>query len=226
MNKSLFKKLLAPIIFLALIGSIYLIWQLFNLPTDEQLIVIIEQYFNRYGLIIVFLSSLLEGVCFLGWYYPGSIIIFLSVIFAGKNIPLAMLVVLLVTLGLFSAYVINFFIGKYGWHKLLLFFGLRKEVERMQVKLSRHGWRTLFATYWDPNLASLTSTAAGILQLPFKKFFLYSFLAATLWDIFWGAVTFFLGKKVLTLFGLWFVVAIFIIWCVILIFPKKTITIA
>ena len=40
-------------------------------------------------------------------------------------------------LGLFAAYVTNFFAGKYGWYRLLLAFGLREPLENAQRRLTK-----------------------------------------------------------------------------------------
>ncbi len=78
----------------------------------------------------------------------------------------------------------------------------------------------IFFTYWEPNLASITATAAGILGVPFKKFSLYSALGILVWETFWGTLVYSLGDKALQVIGLKYVLTIFAGWISIL-FIKK-----
>src|SRR3989344_5209351 len=111
MSKNLFKKIALPLLFLGVFLSLYLIWRLLSLPPEDELIQIAKDYFEKYGFLTVFVSAVVEGLLLIGWYYPGSLVIFLGVIFAGKDIPKVVEVVSVVTIGLFIAYIINFFLG-------------------------------------------------------------------------------------------------------------------
>lgn len=208
----LLKVISLPMIFLAVFLLFWAGWKILNLPPEHELIEIAKKYFDLYGYWIVLISAFIEGALLVGWYYPGSLVIFLGVIFAGKNIPEVIWVVTLVTAGLFLAYVFDYALGKYGWYRLLLKFGLKKPMDKAQMQLSKYGLSGIFLSYWQPNLAALTSTAAGMLQFPFKKFILYSAAAAVLWNVFWGTLVYFLGEAALTAIGAKFVVVVIILW--------------
>ena len=45
-----------------------------------------------------------------------------------------------------------------------------KSKEESKQKLERQGLNAIIFSYWEPNLASITATAAGILNLSMKKF--------------------------------------------------------
>ena len=201
-----------PTVVLAVFLSLWAVWKILALPSENELIEITRRYFNLYGYRIVFVSAIIEGMLLAGWYYPGSLVIFLGVIFAGRNIPEVIWVVALVTIGLFLACLFNYMLGRYGWYRLLLKFGLREPIENAQIRLTKYGLSGIFLSYWHPNLAALTSTAAGILQFSFKKFMLYSVIAVTLWDIFWGMLVYFLGEAALTAVGIWFVIVSMTVW--------------
>ncbi len=201
-----------PMIFLAVALLFWAGWEVLNLPSESELIEIAKKYFDLYGYWIVFVSAILEGALLVGWYYPGSLVIFLGVIFAGRNIPEVIWVVTLVTAGLLLAYLFDYALGKYGWYKLLLKFGLKKPMDKAQTQLSKYGLSGIFLSYWQPNLAALASTAAGTLQFPFKKFILYSATAAVLWNIFWGGLVYVLGETALTAIGIRFVLVVVVIW--------------
>ena len=221
MSKNLFKKIALPLLFLCVFLSLYLLWRLLNLPPEDELIQIAKDYFEKYGLLTVFVSAVIEDLLLIGWYYPGSLVIFLGVIFAGKDIPKVVEVVSVVTIGLFIAYIINFFVGKYGWYRLLLAFGLKEPLENAEHRLTKYGLRAIFMSYWQPNLAALTSASVGILQFSFRKFLIYSFFATVLWSIFWGTIAYFLGGASLSFIGIRFIIIAILVWIVFRLWFKK-----
>ena len=214
------KLLSIPIILLVIYLSMYVVWKIFDLPSDDQLLIIVREWFAKYGLWIVFVSALIEGFLLLGQYFPGGFIIFLGVISAGKDIPKATEVVFIVCLSFFIAYTLNYFVGKYGWYKLLSKFGLKKQIEESKEKLTKHGLNAVFFSYWEPNLASLIATAAGILGMPLKKFSLYSAAGIVLWNVFWGTLVYILGESALKIAGLKWILIIFGIWISIILIKK------
>jgi membrane protein DedA with SNARE-associated domain len=216
-----FKKALLPLSVLGVFLLIYLAWRFFALPPQEEVIEIARVYFDKYGLAILLVSALVEGTVLVGWYYPGSLIIFLGVILAGKDIKKVVIAVSVITLGLFFAYIINFLLGKYGWYRLLLKFGLRDALEDAKERVSKYGLLAIFMSYWQPNLAALVATSAGILDFSFGKFFLYSLVATSLWNIFWGTLVYFIGEGVLSLVGLRFVFLAIFAWIVYRIWNDK-----
>ena len=215
-RKKLIGVLSVPCILLVLYLAFWLIWRLLDLPADESLIALIGEYFRRYGLWVVFVSSLIEGFFILGQYFPGGLVIFLGVISAGKDTARAMEVVMIVSLAFFVSYTLNYLVGKYGWYKLLVKFGLSHSLEEAQRKLQKHGLSAVVFSYWEPNLASITATAAGILKIPLAKFSLISGVGIVMWNTFWGTLVFNLGKEALKITGFKYVLVIFCVWVVFL----------
>jgi membrane protein DedA with SNARE-associated domain len=199
---------------------VYVVWKILDLPSDEQLLPIVKGWFTQYGLWIVFVGALIEGFLLVGQYFPGGFIIFLGVISAGNNKLLATWVVLVVSVAFFIAYTLNFLLGKYGWYKLLVKFGLAGSIEKSKEAIVRQGLNAIFFSYWEPNLASLTATAAGILQVPIKRFSLYSAGGIILWNTFWGTLVYTLGESALKIMGVKYVIAIFLVWTTIILLKK------
>ena len=219
-TKEILKLLSIPLILMGIYLSMYIVWKFLGLPSDDQLLVIVKEWFSKYGLWIVFAGALIEGFLLLGQYFPGGFIIFLGVISAGKDIPKATGVVLIVCLAFFISYTLNYWLGKYGWYKLLVKFGLGQSIEKSKDKLVKQGLNAIFFSYWEPNLASLTATAAGILQVSLRKFSVYSAAGIILWNIFWGTLVYTLGESALKIVGLKYVVIIFLIWISIIVIKK------
>lgn len=213
-QKNLLKTLALPFTFLGIVLSLYLLSKLLHLPPRAELIELARTYFATYGLIVVFVSAIIEGLLFAGWYYPGSLVIFLGVVFVGKDVPRTVEVVAVVTLGLLIAYGTDFLLGKYGWYRVLLAFGIKEPLENAQRRLTQHGLSGIFLSYWQPNLAALTATAAGVLHVPYRTFFVQSLIAVIVWDIFWGTLVYLLGETALSLIGLQFVFIVLGLWIV------------
>ena len=213
-RRNLAKLIALPIIFLFVFASLYFIWELLDLPPEDVLIGIARDFFKRYGLVTVFIGAFVEGLLLIGWYFPGAIVILAALLLAGDNAWAAAQVLAATIAGLTLAYTVNFFLGKYGWYRVLVAFGLREALERAKVRLTRYGLSAIFTTYWQMNLASLTSTAAGILHFPAARFFAISIVACVAWITFWGSMIFFLGQAATALVSLRVIIAVIAAWIV------------
>lgn len=190
------KLLSLPLSFLGIFVSLFIIWEIFNLPPAEILIEKIGTFFDSYGLVVFFVSALIEGMILFGGYFPGVFVIFVSVLSA-SSISEALLRISIGTLGLMVAHIANYFLGKYGWYKLLVKFGLKSSVENEKQKVERRGVWAIFGSYWLPSVAALTDTASGILQMPFKIFVIASISSSAFWNLLVGFIVYFSGTKIL-----------------------------
>ncbi len=192
--------------------SLMLIWNAYGMPTDEGMVEEFRGLFDAYGMWVALLGSFLEVLLLVGWYFPGSVLIFLSVILAETWMDVFWAVAA-VTIGMQSGYLLNYALGKYGWYRVLLRFGLRQSLEEAQKRIETYGVRFVLFTYWHPGLGSVSATASGVLQLPFKTFFIYSLSAVLFWNIFWGIVVHEVGERSLTLFFSWpFILTVLFVW--------------
>jgi membrane protein DedA with SNARE-associated domain len=201
-----------PLAVLAIFGLLYAVWLALDLPPEETMAQAAKDYLDRYGVVIVLISAYLEGLLLIGWYFPGTLVIILALVFAAPDPLRVAQVGAIAGTGLFGAYVTNFFAGKYGWYRVLLAFGLREPLENAQRRLTKYGLSAIFTTYWQANLASCISTAAGILQFPVGKFIVLSFVAEAMWVSFWSTLIFFLGKAALSLAGFRMILLLILIW--------------
>lgn len=205
---------LKPALFwFSLIAILAIIWKLLDLPTDTEMAQIVSDWIAQYGLLIVFVGSLLETILFVGFYFPGSVIIFLGVALSPDPFN-AFLAVLAVSAGMLAGYTINYLLGKYGWYRIFLKLGMKSGVENAQIKMQRNELRYIFYTYWNPGLASFTSTAAGILQLHYKRFLILMLLAIAVWNTFWGVLVYSLGESALMLLNFTLVLKVIAVWVV------------
>lgn len=223
--KNILKVLAIPAALLIAYFVLLIMWMFFDMPPEDELIKSVTDFVNQYGLIIVFFAAIIEGLLLIGNYFPGGAVIFLGVIAAVGNIPRAIAVVLVVCVSFFIAYTINYYLGKYGWYKLFVKFGLQSTLDSMKKKLSRHVFSAIISSYWLPNLAAICSTTAGIMQIPLRRFLIQSSIGIVAWNIFWGVFVYITGDTLLRL-DLVYVLLVFFMWCALIlgkvfIFDKK-----
>jgi len=224
--KNIVKVLTIPITLLLVYFSLLAAWKLLGLPSDNKIIEIIFNFVDHYGLIIVFFAAIIEGLLLVGNYFPGGAVIFIGVISAVGDIPRAITVVLVVCVSFFISYTINYYLGKYGWYKLFVKFGLQSTLNSMQKKLSKHVFSAILSSYWLPNLAAVCSTVAGIIRIPLKEFLIQSTIGLVAWNIFWGVFAYIAGDALLNL-DLVYIFLIFSMWCILIlgkvfIFDRKS----
>ncbi len=91
---------------------IFFLWKYEIIPTPKNVLVFLENLYQKYGFIGLFLASFLEGVVYLGLYFPGSFIIALVVIFSDGKLCTLLQISITVSVSLTVTSVINYYIGK------------------------------------------------------------------------------------------------------------------
>ena len=216
--RRLLLSLTMPIFFAVTTIVLTLLWHVLHLPKDQELAEIAKRLFDTYGYVALFISAVFEGALVVGLYYPGSFIIFLSVLLAGGDVPKLVAIMLIVTCAFVIGLSADYVLGRYGWYRLLLRLGLRHEMEKAKQRLKRHGLLAIFFTYWDANVASFTATAAGILRYPYRSFLLYSLIALLVWNTVWTVALALIGQGALELVSgnPSYVLAVVLAWTVVI----------
>ena len=200
-----------PYAFLAIYLGI-IIFVLRRIPSPEELIDVLKGLYSRFGYSLVFVSALAESIFLLGFYVPGSTAILLGAALARTGIIQLPVVLILGTLGLVCGYTINYFLGKHGWYHVLAQFGFDKGIETAKNKLMKHQSKALLLGYLSPSTGAFISTASGVTNMRFWKFFLLTLIGQSFWSLLWGGIAY--------LFGMFFVDAFlkyfaFIVWGII-----------
>lgn len=191
------KYALVPLVILGVLAVIMVIFKLFGFPNNGEILQYAKDLFAVHGYWIIFVAALAEGVLLANWYLPGSVVVVMGVSFAAQNGYSPVLTLGTIILGFFVTTLLNYFLGKYGWYKLLLKFGLGDSLDKAQEKLHRHGTKAILVSYIHPNLGALIATSAGILKMPFMKFLAYSVVALVVWNVFWGGVVYIWGPGIM-----------------------------
>lgn len=206
------KAIAFPLALLFIFISFFFLWDAFKLPQQEDLVSLAKIYFERYGFLTLFVSAIFEGIFLVGLYYPGSFVIFLSVLLAGRDVAQVAEAVAVATAGLYAGYLFDYMLGKYGWYRAFLFLGLGEYIERARKRLENHGVAAIVLSFWHPNFAVLASTAAGTLHLPFSKFIFFSLPAAFFWHTLWATLIYIVGEKILSFMGIRFAIVAVSAW--------------
>lgn len=161
---------------------IYLLtYNLIGLPPIEDLFIIVEKLFNQHGFILLFIGLFLEGLFVIGFYFPGSIIIFGSVIVLGKTYEDIFLIILIGTLTLILVNIFNYMLGKYGYYRILEKFGAKDLIERMEKRFEKNKTGTIFLFSSSPNFLAILSIYAGIVKTNIKQYFQFMSLCVLFW---------------------------------------------
>lgn len=206
------------IAFLITIGLYFMIryaWGYFNMPNQQEVTNILTGFFDKYGLIVIFLSAIIESILIIGGYFPGSLVIFLGVASSAGNPTRAIYVVVLAVLGMMIGYSIDYLIGRNGGHRLMKKIGFEDEIESVNKKINNKNIWSAFALYIIPGSGSIISTSFGILKIKYIKFLAFIFVTVSIWNSIWGVIVYHFGMKSLDIItskwiGITIISAIFI----------------
>lgn len=202
----------APLSVLALFSLIGLAWKILNLPSESEMVSVIRSYFDTYGILLVFVSSIVESAFIVGVYAPGGLVIFLGVILSGGDPLRALMTVASVVLGFLIGFSLDFYIGRIGWYRFLLHFGFGRVLETTKVRMRKYGLSVPWLGYHNPDTGSVVATAYGILGLSYRDFLKKSVAPIVAWCAFWGLIAYFLGMSALEIMGYKALVVIVGVW--------------
>ncbi len=216
--KSLLKSLAIPVIMLAVLLFFFYFGKYLPTPSPQELVNNVIIKFGTLELWAIFLIAIVEGFLLLGQYFPGGIVVFFSIVSAGKDLLRISILTFVISISFIIAYILNYLIGKYGLYHVFARLGFKKSLEKSKKKVHEKAAAAIALSYADPNLASITATAAGIIRLPFKRFLLLSIVWVFLWNIFWAIIIYILGGAALDLVGMKYIFFVLALWIIIILF--------
>ncbi|MFA5953594.1 MAG: hypothetical protein WC812_03300 [Candidatus Pacearchaeota archaeon] len=111
--KEILKRLpVLPVTALVFYSIILLLWNIDLIPSPTIIVKFLENLYDKYGLFGLFLSSFLEGIVYLGLYFPGSFIIALAVFLSNGSFISLLLISIYVATALTITSFINYFLGR------------------------------------------------------------------------------------------------------------------
>ncbi|MCA9459343.1 MAG: hypothetical protein KC550_02230 [Nanoarchaeota archaeon] len=198
------------IFYLLLLFLIYL-----NLiPSIPQIIDLLKNLYLYLGLGGLFLASFLEGIAYIGLYFPGSLIIALAAMFSDGSFGDLSLISLVVAIALTLSSVLNYYFGRYNLLNKFLKPVVDKKLENESFK------KGFFLSFLHPNALGFYFYTLGarkkkfgkklilvpIIMFPYGLFLAYLFYS--LRDILESAVE--NPFIMITIISIWFLIAVFI----------------
>ncbi|MFW9882533.1 MAG: hypothetical protein ACFFG0_56445 [Candidatus Thorarchaeota archaeon] len=90
-----------------------LLWNIDLIPPPTEILYFMENLYNQFGLFGLGIASFLEGIVYLGLYFPGSFIIVLAVFLSDGSFTSLLSISLVVTIAVTLTSFINYFLGKH-----------------------------------------------------------------------------------------------------------------
>ncbi|MDP4289689.1 MAG: DedA family protein [Bacteroidota bacterium] len=157
----------------------------FVLHLDKSLPQLVSDYHN-WAYLILFLIIFCETGLVVTPFLPGDSLIFAAgAVAASQGHPLQLhFLLILLILAAFSGDNTNFFIGRFLGHavyeknyKLIN----RKNLDKTHAFYERHGGKTLILARYMPIIRTFAPFVAGVGQMKYKRFYLFSLAANILW---------------------------------------------
>lgn len=157
----------------------------FVLHIDKHLIEIVKDY-QTWSYLILFLIIFCETGLVVTPFLPGDSLLFASgMIAADPNNPIQIyFLILVIIIAAFTGDNTNFFIGKSLGHKVYeRNFKLinRNNLDKTHAFYEKHGGITLILARYMPIIRTFAPFVAGVGQMKYKKFFLFSLVGNILW---------------------------------------------
>ncbi|MBT4257947.1 hypothetical protein HOD88_02065 [archaeon] len=135
---------------------VILLWTINLIPSPTELVPEMMKLYETFGNLGLFFIVLLEGLAYIGLYFPGVSILFVSILFSSYNINYSLEISLIVALALTASSLLNYLAGK------KFNFELKKSTEK-DIE------RNLFFAILHPNLLSFYFFHRGLTGKGFWK---------------------------------------------------------
>ncbi|NOR45704.1 MAG: hypothetical protein GQ534_08985 [Candidatus Delongbacteria bacterium] len=206
-----------PLMFLAIFSLLHLLSKSNVIPSLDDLGVMLEHFFENYGLIAIGIVSIIENIVGVNIYFPGSIVILTGMAMTSGDPMRGVMTFFVITLGAFIAYYINFRIGKllkkvgHKMSNLIVKFLLKimkqgkegnvllskniKETDKSYNSLTKlELWAWYFGSFWHPHFAAVTCVITGYEGFSYKWFLKHVIIVGVFWNLFWGITMYNFGS--------------------------------
>jgi len=92
---------------------VVLLWKIGIIPAPIEIVSFLETLYTNYGFVGLFIAAFLEGIVYLGLYFPGSFIIALSVFLSDGSFVSLALISLVVSLAWTITSSIDYLLGRF-----------------------------------------------------------------------------------------------------------------
>lgn len=154
----------------------------------EDVLELIEPYFDGWGEIIVFAATLLENSAFIGAVVPGDVVLLLAGLYAERGVLDLFQIMGLAFCGAVIGDSIGYGIGRLAGRRIIDRFGHRfflphRRVERMERYFTEQGVWAVAIGRFAPGVRTVNTFVAGMTRMPFGHFLGAVAGAAALWSV-------------------------------------------
>lgn len=168
-------------------------------PSNTELINTFARLYAKYGYEIIFISAFFESLVLVNLFVPGGITLALGVIFARAGEINLEAVILIASIGAICGYLIDYFLGLYGFSQVINKMGYGRLITQSRIKLHKYGNRGLILGFIHANIASFFSFAAGTINFRLKTFIIIAITATFFWFSLWALAVYAIGDVFLTI---------------------------
>ena len=154
-------------------------------------------FLDAWGYYFVFLLTFLETSVFVGLLVPGEMTVVLAGFLAASGsveiggevfeIHLRLRTVMWCSmLGALLGDTVGYLLGRFGIGQLAIrlgrfFFVRERELNKVREYINQHGGKTIFFGRFTSFLRAFAPFVAGMMKMPYRRFFIYDLLGAILW---------------------------------------------
>jgi membrane protein DedA with SNARE-associated domain len=208
-----------PLMLAFFFGIFTVCYKTLDFPPPTEMADIGRNLYNQYGIVTLLIAAFIEGIFMVNIYFPGSFVIVLAVFLSDKTFfPLAVIAIVSWVAFMFSG-CFNYWVGKTGFYKILLYLGKKDTVLNMQKWMDRRGKKAVFFAAIHPNFLAVSQVCLGIAQEGIKKNIYFSAVGLSFWVPIWTVFFALVVKKVNLEDSnqAWYIVAFFLVWALFLI---------
>lgn len=160
----------------------------------------VEHLIHTYGYVGLFSIIFAETGLMLGFFLPGDSLLITAGIFAEKGtLNIFLLLVLLfiaATLGNLVGYAIGKHVGKRLYHREDSRFFHKNHLVAAQAFYKKHGGKAIILARFMPIIRTFAPVVAGITEMDYPTFAIYSLIGSLLWACGITIAGFFLGRYI------------------------------
>ena len=152
-----------------------------GLPGIDVLADVAKGFFERYGLIALYICAVIESLFMISFYFPGSLVVILAILVSDRSLLALGTIVVIGWASVLTATVVNYWLGKEGLYRLLLHLGSEDTLRDMQAWLQKRGRLAIFFSAAHPNILAITNICMGIARAGLFKTLALTALAIAFW---------------------------------------------
>ncbi len=151
-----------PLSVIAFFSLFLIVYNTLGLPSPNEIVSFGRSLFEEHGVWIVAIGAFLETLFVASLYLPGSFAILLGIIFSNKTLEGTVELIVFIWAGMLLASIVNFVLGRSGYHKLLSVFAGNRVAERFEGQSTRERATKTFLSGFHPNILSFATVSLGI----------------------------------------------------------------